>query len=176
MADFTDIENEFRINLSAPDLDVSKAVEIALQVEERGRKFYTERMNIVSEPLKPFMKFLAEQEKEHEAALEVLKNSIKSMGIWAPIKPSQVQSPVKKSGAFKRHPGNEHRDSQADIQTLLSAMTMEKRIRDYYLKLAASIKSPNGRIIFNALADWEKKHYDMLSGLYNAESYVRLET
>ena len=53
---------------------------------------------------------------------------------------------------------------------------MEKKTRDFYLKFANNVKTPQGRAFFLSLADWEKTHYEMLSGLYNAESYVRLET
>lgn len=176
MAEFTEFETEFRINLSAPDLDVVRGIEVAMEIEERGRRFYLEKSRSVSEPLRPFMKFLAEQEREHENSLDGLKKALRSVKLWIRLPRSEVQAPLKDFSAFKRHPGDEHKDNVQEIQSLLMAMRMERKTREFYVKFANSIKSPEGRAFFGALADWEKSHYDLLSGIYNAMSYVRLET
>lgn len=176
MADVTDIEKEFRINLSAPDFDVVRAIEVGMQIEQKGRKFYLDSMNKVSEPLKPFLKFLASQEREHEADLNDVKKTLQSMNIWVKLPPTQIQEPLRNFSVFKKHPGTEHRDNVQDIQVILTAIDMEKKTRDFYMRFSEKVKSADGRAFFKSLADWERKHYDLLSGIYNAESYVRLET
>lgn len=176
MAEFTEFETEFRINLAAPDLDVARGIEVAIGIEERGRRFYAEKARSVSEPLRPFMKFLAEQEREHGNALDELKKTLNAAKLWIKLPRSEVQKPLREFSAFRRHPGNEHRENVQDIQSLLMAMQMEKKTREFYLKFADNLKNPDGKAFFSSLAEWEKKHYEMLSGIYNASAYVRLET
>ena len=176
MAAFTDIEKEFRINVSSPDFDIVRGIEVAIEIELRGRKFYSEAARKVSGPLQPFFRFLAEQEREHETDLNELKGSLKAAKAWIKLPATQVQEPLKDFSAFRKHPGNEHTDSTGDVQAILAAMKMEKQTREFYIKLADSAKKPEGRSFFTSLADWEKGHYELLSGLYNAETYTRLET
>lgn len=176
MGEFTDFETEFRINLAAPDLDVVRGIEVAMSIEERGRRFYSEKSRTVSEPLRPFMKFLAEQEREHGNSLEGLKNTLRSVKLWVKLPRSEVQAPLKDFSAFRRHPGDEHKENVQDIQSLLMAMQMEKKTREFYLKFADNLKNPDGKAFFSSLADWEKSHYELLSGIYNAQAYSRLES
>lgn len=176
MAEFTDIEKEFRISLSSPDFDVSRGIEVALQIEERGRKFYSEKARSVSEALRPFFRFLAEQEREHENTLDGLRKALRQVKLWVKVPQSHINEPLRDFSAFRRHAGNEHAENAQDIEAILHAMRMEKATREFYVKFADAVRNTEGRAFFMALADWEKKHYELLSGLYNASSYTRLET
>jgi len=175
MTGTTDIEAEFKVDLSSPDFDVIKGIEVAMTIEERGRKFYSEASRKVSAPLQPFMKFMAEQEREHYNDLFDLKASLSAMNLWAnKIDPMEVAKSVAGLQAFRNV--RAAKKMTGDIESLLKAMNMEKQTREFYEKFAASVKSAEGKAFFRALADWEKRHYEMVSGMYNAASYVRPET
>jgi len=174
MAVTTDIEAEFKIDLAAPDFDVVKGIQVAMTIEERGRKFYSEASRKASGPLQPFLKFMAEQEREHYNDLYDLKASLSAMNLWVnKIDPRSITRSADDAAVFMNAKKARQR---GDIETLLTAMRMEKQTREFYEKFAESVKSADGRAFFHSLANWEKKHYEMVSGLYNAASYVRLET
>jgi rubrerythrin len=176
MAEVTDIEKEFRINVSAPDFDITRGIEVGIQIEERAHRFYSEQARKAGGPLQSFFRFMAEQELQHAGILDSLKKSLAQSGLWARLPQSMVEGPLRSLSAFKKHPGNEHQDNVAEIQALMTAMQNEKKTREFYLRLASAVKSAEGKKFFMDLAEWERKHYEMLSGIYNASSYTRLET
>ncbi len=176
MPEISDIEKEFRIDVSAPDFDIARGLEVAIKVEERDRRFYSGLARKSEGPMRIFMKFLSEQEAEHGALLEDVKSSLKSMKLWTRVPASKTKQPLKDLSAFRKRPGSEHVENQEEITAVLRAMELEKQTRAFYLRLAGSVRSKEGTAFFVALADWEKTHYELLSGIYNAISYVRLET
>lgn len=176
MPEITGIEREFKINVSAPDFDIARGLDVAMQVEERSRKFYSELARKSAGPMRIFMKFLSEQEAEHKAMLEDVKSSLKSMKLWIRVPASKTKEPLKDLSAFRMHPGDEHIENQEEISAVLKAMGLEKQTREFYMRFSESVSSPEGKAFFRALADWEKTHFDLLSGIYNSLSYVRLET
>jgi rubrerythrin len=175
MPEFTDVEKEFRINLSEPSFDIAKGIEVAIAIEERAHKFYSEKAKKASEPLRPFFRFMAQQELEHESILDSLKKMLAQSKLWVALPPSQIEGPIKNLAAFKKQAAS-GKESTGDLEALMIAMANEKKTREFYMKFANTIKSPEGRKFFFDLAEWEKKHYDMLSGIYHASSYERLET
>ena len=174
----TRFEREFNINLSASNLDVSRGIDIALKVEQRGREFYAENARkIQNMEIKRFVEFLAGEEDEHIGLLTELRESLKKQGSWPDASENKkvLHDILEKLRVFRAKSGADVREG-GDVTILLNALKIEKDLVEFYEKFAHHIKDHGGRKFFLSLADWERTHYQLLEGIYESITFFRMQT
>ena len=165
----TQFEREFGIDLDSPNLDVVKAVQVGIDIEKRGEKFYFSSAKKAGDGLRKFLEFLGKQETEHFELLSELKASLQQRGHWIKTTESLEKPEIFKAGKTPRASGG-------DLEILMQALDAEKKSRDYYARFAEHIKDPVGRHFFSKLAAFEQGHADMIDAMIDLRSESRIET
>jgi rubrerythrin len=174
----TAFEREYRIDLTAKNLNVSRGIDIALKIERKGRAFYAGNAKLIQNiEIKRFIEFLAGEEDKHITLLQEVKVSLKKGGIWLDATESSriLRNILEDLRVFKGKAGKEVREA-GDVTVILNALKTEKDLVEFYEKFAHHIKDPGGRMFFFKLADWERTHYQLLAGIYNSITFFRMET
>lgn len=174
----TAFEKEYRIDLTAKNLNVNRGIDIALKVERRGRSFYASNAKLIQNiEIKRFIEFLAGEEDKHISILAEVKVSLKKRGIWldATENPKIVRKILEDLRVFKGKAGKEVREA-GDVTVILNALKTEKDLVEFYEKFAHNIKDHGGRKFFLKLADWERTHYQLLEGIYGSITFFRMQT
>lgn len=175
----TDFEKEFGVDLSSANLEVVKAIEIALKVEKRGKGFYssnaTRKENLL---VRPFLEFLSGEEDKHIAMLSELTSSLKKSGKWT--KPYDYTREVKQMlfdlEVFRGKKARGQIKESCSLSVILRGMEMEKGLVDYYSKLSANLKDKEGKAFFKALSGWEESHFKLLKGIHEMSDDFRMQT
>ena len=174
----TAFEKEFSIDLSSKDLNVSRGIEIALEVETRGREFYSRNARKIQNiEIKRFIEFLAGEEAKHIALIRELKESLKKRCTWieAYESPKVMRSVLEDLRVFRGKAGKDVREA-GDVTIILNALKTEKDLVEFYEKFAQHIKDRGGKNFFLRLADWERTHYQLLDGIYKSITFFRMQT
>ena len=173
MVDKTQFEIDFKINLDSKNLNIIKAVEVGIKIEQMGRQFYELNAKKVDPETRQFFEFLAREEIKHMNLLEKLRvRLLEKSGFFDLKEDREVYKWLERVDAFK-----EKLSSKATgVEPIRISMENEKKTRDYYQKLAENIEDPEGKEFFLALARWEGTHYELLNGILEAETEFRMET
>jgi rubrerythrin len=174
----TAFEREFRIDLTAKSLNVSRGIEISLRTERRGRDFYSRNARkIQNMDIKRFIEFLAAEEDRHIALLKELRDSLRKRGAWidASEDPGIMRGVLEDLRVFRGKAGRDVREA-GDVTVVLNALKTEKDLIEFYEKFAHHIRDREGKRFFLKLADWERTHYQLLSGIYEGITFFRMQT
>ncbi len=170
--DDTKFEQEFHVDLDAPNLDVVKAVDAGMEIEKRGTDYYFDSAKKVSdEELKRFLEFLGKQEIEHYNILNKLKQSLQETGKWM-----ETTESLEKPQIFQKGKTPNITEGSEDLEALMHALGVENETRDYYRKFAENIDDPTGKHFFEKLADFEQGHADMIQAMMDIRSESHIET
>ncbi len=132
----------------------------AIQMEKDGETFYRELAEQVDEKgVKEILTMLADDEVKHARAIEKMRSSSNIM--------AETEILDKAKNIFKRMQDfHEEFDFDHGHEELYrQAMQIEQNSIDFYLDRADQIGDPTGKVLFLQLADEEKRHYRLLSGL-----------
>jgi rubrerythrin len=167
----TQFEREFGVDLDAPNLDVVKAVQVGIDIEKTGEKFYFSSAKKAGDDLRKFLEFLGKQETEHLQLLSELEASLQQRGHW--IKATEK---LERPEIFKAGKAPHVTSRSGDLEILMHALEAEKKSRDYYGRFAEHIKDPTGRHFFTKLADFEQGHASMIEAMIDIRSESSIET
>lgn len=146
------------------------ALKRAMELERKGRKFYTEAAERTVDPNgKAMFTTLASDEAAHLQTLNRQLQSLSSGKGW-----------VQETGARERPKGldqpllppdkatMEQRISTSanDIDALHFALEFEHNSHTMYAQAAASISDPAGKAVYEYLADLERGHFNLLMANY----------
>jgi len=152
--------------------DAKKASEglfVAAGIEAESIGFYTmQAEKFKGDQMESFFKFLVKQEKGHLNAINSLKTSLEKTGKWIePQLPKQAKPDIfaKKDWDKERPEG---------LTAILFALWKEKQAQEFYLGIVERVESKEAKQFFNALANFEKGHAEMLAE-YAEESYFTEE-
>ena len=161
-----EFEKKMNAFLKGNDIDIAKGIELGIDVEKAGIKFYTEKQKIIREKSAIYLfKFLAAEEEYHLKLLSKLKESLKKKNQWIEIKEKIIFSSKKK----------EIDENSGDINIILVAMRAERDSQKLYSGMAEKVKDAAGRKFFEALADFEQGHFELLDGILYNLTYNRVE-
>ena len=165
-------EEEFHVDLDSSNLDIVKAVEVGIEIEKRGEKYYFENAEKVhDEELKRFLEFLGKQEIEHFEILGRLKQSLQENNNWI-----KTDERLEHPEIFQKGKAPEIKKDSEDLEILMHALEVEKQTRDYYKKLADNIDDPSGKHFFETLVNFEQSHADMIQDMMDIRSETHIET
>jgi len=163
----TGFEKDFGIDLSTGSSGIEKAIEMGINIEEAGRKFYMEKAAQANIPqVQHHLKRLAEDEIMHTKILQELKESLMGKGEWIGVKElPDTKKRLEELAAFKPGKGPKVEDTSSAIEVLNEALKLEDRVSKFYRGLADELKTDKGQAFFQKLADWEQGHYKLIKKL-----------
>ena len=168
MDDKTRFESDFGIDLFSGSAGIEKAIEMGIQIENEGNRFYTEKASQVKIPqVRHHLSRLAEDETDHASMLKELKQSLSERGEWIGAKETpDMRERLEELGAFKpEKDGPRIEGTSSAIEVLNEALKLEERTRDFYKSLANELKNDKGRGFFEKLAEWEQSHCEIVTKL-----------
>jgi rubrerythrin len=132
----------------------------AIQMERDGETFYRELAGQVTEKgVVEILRMLADDEAKHVKAIEQIRSRTTEM--------ADTEILDKAKNIFVRMKDfHEEFDFDHGHEALYrQAMEIEQNSIDFYLDRAEQIKDPGQKALFEQLAQEERKHYRLLSGL-----------
>jgi rubrerythrin len=160
-------DNKFQIDLSTGSAGIEKAIEMGINIEEAGRKFYLEKASQANIPqVRHHLNQLASDEVKHTEMLQDLKKSLVEKGEWIGVKPlPDTKARLDELSAFSREKGPQVANTSSAIEVLNEALKLEERVSNFYKQLADELKNDKGREFFGSLAKWEQGHYELIKKL-----------
>jgi rubrerythrin len=150
-----DFEGSLKEFTEGRNPDVSKGIDLGIKIEKMGIEFYDKAAE-KSDGAKHMFKFLAGQEREHLALLNNLKSVLVRNGDWT--KPSMLNNKPPK--IFKND-----KKTNYEISAILDALEREKMSEKFYENFSKRIKDAKGKKFFKKMAEFERRHIELLSGL-----------
>lgn len=163
------MEDTFRMfdeYLKSKDLNIVRGLNIAIELEMKSRNYYQAKSDEMKNLNgKMLLKFLANEELSHLKVLEHVKRKLETGNKWIEIKeisPREMGKPRLFEGK-QTEPRIEATSSDKD--TLLAAMSAERKSEEYYRRMSEKIKDVKGKDFFQTLAKFERTHYETIREL-----------
>ena len=164
-----DVLNKALEKISSKDTKVvAEGISVAAGIESESIAFYTTQLEKAGNlEMKQFFEFLVGQEESHLKAIKQLQKSLEEKGQW--IKPN-----LPKKDRPKIFPKKDwDKENQEGLTAILFALWKEKQAQEFYLEIVKRIESQEAKQFFQALADFEKGHADLLAEYVDDSYYTR---
>jgi rubrerythrin len=163
----TGFEKSFSVDLSTGSAGIEKAIEMGINIEQAGQRFYMEKASQANIPqVQHQLKRLADDEVKHTQILQELKKSLLEKGEWIGVKElPDTKARLKELSAFGKENGPKVKDTSSAIEVLNEALKLEERVSNFYKGLASELKNDKGKEFFEKLAEWEQGHYKLIKRL-----------
>lgn len=157
-------------------------VEVALDMEKDGLKFYLESAEKASNKLiKDLLISLAEDEEAHYNSFMNIYDSFKKNNNWPDD--LKIKANNNSKTIFKKYADENRKEiikAGDEMDIVKTALEIEKKSFDFYKELSGKIKEKNIKKFFKKLAEIENEHYKLLDDTYNylnnpAEWFVKEE-
>jgi rubrerythrin len=153
----------------AESAKVLEILDKALQMEIDGREFYLKASEESKTPLaKSLFAKLAEEEIEHQTAIQTIYEAIKSGNHWPDAKITHTHSAENIFSAALKDPHQE-KGATDDLEAVRIALKMEEKSFALYKKRADEAESGDEVAFYKALAFEEQKH---IASLQDTEEYL----
>lgn len=153
----------------APKDVALRALGKAIGIEKDGRRFYLQAAERTTDPRgKEIFLSLAYQEEEHLRIVEKQYGSLSKGRGWLPLAKARGEVDLE-SPLFP--PGREAlekmvRPDDTDLDALLLALRFENESYELYRKGYAETDDPQGKAMYEYLADMERGHFETLMRNY----------
>ncbi len=132
----------------------------AIQMEKDGEMFYRELAEKVHENgAKTILNMLAADEEKHANAIERIRSRTSTM------EETEILDKAKNIFVQMKEFGGEFEFDHDHEALYRQAMDMEQKSIDFYLDRADQVKGAGQKVLFEQLAQEEKDHLRLLSGL-----------
>lgn len=132
----------------------------AIQMEKDGEAFYRTLAGKVHETgVKSILNMLAADEDKHARAVEQIRSRTSEM------EETEILDKAKNVFTQMKEFGGEFEFDHDHEALYRQAMTLEQKSIDFYLDRADQVKGAGQKVLFERLAQEEKKHLQLLSGL-----------
>jgi len=149
--------------------ELSKAVAIAIEQEQKARDFYQRNAQKTSDPeIKNAFEFLVKEEQEHFDALNAIKDSLKEEGKFAIISEEALKHLEKPKIYPEKNQKLKKEKEENELTVLLWAMHAERKAELFYKKQAEKTASEDVKTFFEILAEFEAEHYEYLDGIFSS--------
>jgi rubrerythrin len=144
------------------NLELLEALEIAKAAEQKATELYADAAQKTSNPLaRSLFERLAEFERHHHEKLISLEESLREEGAFIDYEGRELDLPTR--GEVEPIEEPERKSTMAIIPM---AIEIEEAAETRYATLAEGTKDPEGRSMFEQLAEEEHDHYLVLSDAY----------
>lgn len=141
----------------------SEAIDMAIEMEEQGYKYYTDHAQKTDNPwVETVLKSLADREMEH---IRAIKRIAEGKPITSTdIKVWDIESEMKQ--VFQKFSAKEREDWKTkDVSVYEHALELEKQLYDLYRDLSDQAENKDERDFFQSLMNEEDKHYGALQNV-----------
>ena len=142
------------------------ALEKAIQIEKDGHQFYLQALERTTDAKgQEMFRYLANAEVEHLRIVQKQYDSLKGGKWWlplveAPSEPLDMERTLFPKGREALEKMVRHDDS--DLDALLLALGFEQESYELYRQGYAQTEDPQGKAMYEYLAEMEKGHFEML--------------
>jgi rubrerythrin len=145
------------------DLNVVDAIQVAMEAEETARQFYLDAKEKISDAeAQNLLVQLAAYEQYHYDNLAALYDSLSQEKGYIAYAPPDIDLSTASHGLEGSRTSKE-RNLETVVEILGMAIDAEKSARSRYKELAEQTTDPDGRAMFQKLAQEENTHYRILS-------------
>lgn len=145
------------------NLNVIDAIKIAMEAEEAARQFYLDAKEKVSDAkAQDLLMQLATYEQYHYDNLVALYDSLSQEKGYVTYTPPDIALPTAPDGFEGGRSAKEY-NLETIVDILGTAIDAEKSAHSRYKELAEQTTDPDGRAMFQKLAQEEHFHYRILS-------------
>jgi rubrerythrin len=160
------------------------ALNQALELEIQGQRFYLEAAECTTDPKGAEMfRSLADDEVIHERILRRQLDALTQGEGWVPVLsmveglPEGIAEVTADLAALifpqsEKVCGEALRPDESDLDALLFALQIENKSFDLYREMAGKIEDPNGKRMYEYLANAERGHFEQLMLNYEHLSTV----
>jgi len=146
--------------MSDQNLGLMQAIEIAMEAEKKANKFYSDAAaKVAGSQGKNLLKQLADFEKNHYDKLDDLKKSLAKDGKFVKYEGTKFSS-FKASSEVS---GKIEPNTDEVLDILSMAIEAEEKAHKHYARMAEETSDPDGKDMFEKLADEEVMHRRVLS-------------
>lgn len=144
------------------DLSLQDALQIAKAAEQKAADLYADAAQKTANPLaRELFNKLAEFEHHHYDKLVNLEESLRENGAFIDYEGPEIK--LSTSGEVKRI---EEPNRKSAMAIITMAIDIEQEAEKRYTELADQTSDPDGRSMFEQLAEEEHNHYLILSDAY----------
>ena len=142
------------------NLGLMQAIDIAMEAEKKANKFYADAAaKVASGKGKNLLIQLADFEQNHYDKLDDLKKSLAKDGKFVKYEGTKF-SPFKASSEVS---GKIEPNTDEVLDILAMAIEAEEKAHKHYTRMADETSDPDGKVMFEKLADEEVMHRRVLS-------------
>lgn len=146
--------------MSDKNLGLIQAIDIAMEAEKKANKFYADSAKKVSNVQgKNLLNQLADFEQNHYDKLDDLRKSLAKDGKFVKYEGTKF-SPFKASSEVS---GKIEPNTDEVLDILAMAIEAEEKAHKHYARMADETSDPDGKDMFEKLADEEVMHRRVLS-------------
>jgi len=147
--------------------EVIEGIEMAIEIEKEGRKFYLDAADKTDNELaKKMFSSLADDESAHIVTFQKIFDTMSGSEEWREL--ANVSPRVGKVPVFEGKVEKRENIDQSDLDALRIAMDSERKSIELYRKTAAAAEDPLAEKIFSRIEEEEKYHYDLLQAQYDS--------
>ena len=140
------------------DVGILEAIDIAMEAEMKAQQFYADAAKrVINVRGRNLLEQLADFEQNHYNKLKTLKDALTSSGEYIKYEGTEFKP-------FKAEvTGTLESDKAGVLDVLKIAIDAETKAKDHYTKMAEATNDPEGKAMFEKLADEEDFHRRILN-------------
>ncbi len=148
--------------MNGMNISIFNALQIAKEAELKSAAFYAEAVTKTTNPWgRNLFQMLNDFENHHYQKLIDLENSLREKGTFIRYEEKKVVVPEASSILDSRE------DKPKSVLAILNmALEVEVDAKKRYITLAGQTTDPDGKAMFETLAEEESKHWTLLNDVY----------
>ena len=148
--------------MSEQDISIFDALQIAKDAELKSAAFYAEAVTKTTNPWgRNLFQMLTEFENHHYQKLSDLEDSLRKKGAFIAYEEKKVAVSAPSSGSEPRE-----ENPKSVLAILKMALEIEVDAKKRYITLAHQTTDPDGKAMFETLAEEEAKHWTLLNDVF----------
>jgi rubrerythrin len=147
--------------MTEQNLDMLDALKIAMEAEKKAAAFYADAAHKTETLGRQLLEQLAEFERHHYDILAKLERSLRGQGAFIGYEGRELTVPAPSEVQTAAEP-----DKMSMMGIITTALEIETEAEKRYTALADQTSDPDGKSMFEKLAEEEHKHHAILSEAY----------
>lgn len=147
--------------MTEQNLDMLEAIKIAMEAEKQAAAFYADAAQKTETVGRKLLEQLAEFERHHYNILADLEQSLREQGAFIGYEGRELTVPTPSEVQTAAEP-----DKMSMMGIITTALEIETEAEKRYTTMAGQTSDPDGKAMFEKLAEEEHKHHEILSKAY----------
>jgi rubrerythrin len=148
--------------MNEQDLSIFDALMIAKEAELKSAAFYTDAVKKTTNPWgRNLFQMLIEFENHHYRKLSTLEDSLREKGAYIRYEAKKVVVSAPSSGLDTRE-----ENPKSVLAIINMALEIEVDAKKRYITLTNQTTDPDGKAMFETLAEEESKHWTLLNNVF----------